>query len=391
MRVHRGPDGHVELLDDLELPVPAVVVFLGWLTAAGRSPNTVKAYAYDLLHFFEFLAERELSWAQFTAREAFDFVEYLRAQPCRGPARGNRPAAVTLSADGAAGRRRSPDTINRNLAALSTFFEYQIARGDHGAANPVELRRDHTTRHVTPRHRAAMGTASAQQPVRRVVRVATVRRLPRPLDEDDLAALRGALRTDRDRAIVELLHEGGLRPGEALGLQLGHDIRFGRRQVIVRHRTDHPRGARGKSRTDRVVDLGTGHALAAVNTYLMGERPADVESPWLFLVGGRGARRGEALSYDALVRMFARACQRAGIRHPWSTPHALRHTHATAMAEAGMPLLALQKRLGHASPETTQLYTRVADTVVLAEYRAALDRQARAQNHARGEGTGPVS
>jgi site-specific recombinase XerD len=303
---------------------------------------------------------------------------------------------VTVSADGTVGRRRSPDTINRNLAALSTFFEYHIARGDYGEANPVEVQRDRTARHVTRGHRPALGAASAQQPVRRVVRVATVRSLPRPLDEEDVATLRAALRTDRDRAIIELMHEGGLRPGEALGLQIAQDVRFGRRQVIVRHRTDHPRGARGKSRTDRVVDLGTGHALAAVNTYLMGERPADAESPWLFLVGGRGARRGEALSYDALVRMFARACQRAGIRHPWLTPHALRHTHATAMAEAGMPLLALQKRLGHASPETTQLYTRVADTVVLAEYRAALDRQtpaqqARAQPHARGDGTGAVT
>jgi hypothetical protein len=91
MRVHRGPDGHVELLDDLELPVPAVSVFLGWLTAAGRSPNTLKAYAYDLLHFFEFLAGRGLSWTQFSAREAFDFVEYLRGQPCRGPVRGGVP------------------------------------------------------------------------------------------------------------------------------------------------------------------------------------------------------------------------------------------------------------------------------------------------------------
>ena len=54
------------------------------------------------------------------------------------------------------------------------------------------------------------------------------------------------------------------------------------------------------------------------------------------------------------------------------TPHALRHTHATRMWEAGMRELTLQKRLGHASVEATRLYTQVSDASVVAEYRRAL-------------------
>ena len=54
------------------------------------------------------------------------------------------------------------------------------------------------------------------------------------------------------------------------------------------------------------------------------------------------------------------------------TPHALRHTHATAMWEGGMRELALQKRLGHASPESTRIYTRVSDEQVLTDYQRAL-------------------
>jgi integrase len=87
------------------------------------------------------------------------------------------------------------------------------------------------------------------------------------------------------------------------------------------------------------------------------------------------------LSYSALARLFARACDRAGIREQWMTPHALRHTHATRMWEAGMRELTLQKRLGHASPESTRIYTRVSDAVVVTEYRQALglDRPARGE------------
>ena len=54
------------------------------------------------------------------------------------------------------------------------------------------------------------------------------------------------------------------------------------------------------------------------------------------------------------------------------TPHALRHTHATPMWEAGMRELTLQRRLGHASPEATRVYTRVSDPIVVTEYRRAL-------------------
>src|SRR5258707_15484558 len=105
---------------------------------------------------------------------------------------------------------------------------------------------------------------------------------------------------------------------EVLTLQLG-DIQYGRRRVIIRYRTDHPKRARTKSRTERVVDLLQPETLQAVSDYVMCERPTDVESPYVFLVGGRGKRRGEPLGYHALVKLFERHCERLGIRTPWIT------------------------------------------------------------------------
>ncbi len=107
----------------------------------------------------------------------------------------------------------------------------------------------------------------------------------------------------------------------------------------------------------------------------MHERPTDTESAYVFLVGGQGAKRHEPLGYAALVKLFQRHCTRLGLRTPWITPHALRHTHATRMWEGGMRELTLQKRLGHASPESTRVYTRVSDPVVCAEYRRALGEE----------------
>ena len=123
------------------------------------------------------------------------------------------------------------------------------------------------------------------------------------------------------------------------------------------------------------MDLHESATLESVSRYVMDERPRDAETPFVFLVGGHGGKRYEPLSYAALVRLFQRRCDALGIRQPWVTPHALRHTHATRMWEGGMRELSLQKRLGHASPESTRIYTRVSDPVVVAEYQRALGQQ----------------
>src|SRR6266566_6734789 len=68
------------------------------------------------------------------------------------------------------------------------------------------------------------------------------------------------LRCLRDRALILLMLQGGLRPGEALGLPL-EDVAYGRRRIVVRHRTDHPKGVRSKSRIERIVELHEPEAL----------------------------------------------------------------------------------------------------------------------------------
>ena len=90
----------------------------------------------------------------------------------------------------------------------------------------------------------------------------------------------------------------------------------------------------------------------------MTERPTDADSPFVFLVGGNGCRRLEPLSYPALAKLFARACERASLREPWITLHALRHTHATRMWEGGMRELTLKSGSVMPRPESTRIYTR---------------------------------
>jgi site-specific recombinase XerD len=379
MKVQRSisPPSHdvtFELLDDEGQPIEIVSRFMRHLCARDYSPNTLSAYCFDLLHFMTFLKDQQLTYEQFTPAHAWTLLEYLRGLPSHIQAQRLGPVLCTTD-QGRSATRLSPATINRILATVSSFYEYLIVADLlRGRENPIQKVDDPALARGSPRHRPFMGHASRQRPIRRAVRVKTVQRIPRPMSEEQISQLQGSLRLWRDKAMILLMLQGGLRPGEVLCLQLA-DIEYGRRRVVIRYRTDHPKRARTKSRTERVVDLLEPETLQTLNTYVMHERPPEAESPFVFLVGGRGKRRCEPLSYHALVKLFERRCDRLGIREPWVTPHALRHTHATTLWEKGMRELSLQKRLGHASPESTRIYTRVSDAVVVAEYKHALGEE----------------
>jgi integrase len=380
MRVQRhqlssANDLSYTLLDENDHPIPVVSDFMQHLRARGFSPNTLSAYCYDLLHFLTFLQERQLTYQEFSPPHAVAFLEYLSTLPSRKQARRLGLVLATTTDDGSSTTRLSPATINRAIATVSSFYEYLILSGRFTRReNPIQQVDDPALARVAERHRPFMGYASRQHPIRRAVRIKTVQRVPRPMDDNQISQLLDSLKLRRDKAMLLLLLHGGLRPGEVLSLHL-EDLQYGRKRVIIRYRTDHPKRARTKSRTERVVDLLEPETLQAVSDYVMFERPTVASSPYVFLVGGRGKRRGEPLGYHALVKLFERHCDRLHIRNPWVTPHALRHTHATRMWEQGMRELTLQKRLGHASPESTRIYTAVSDPQMVEEYRRALGEE----------------
>ena len=97
--------------------------------------------------------------------------------------------------------------------------------------------------------------------------------------------------------------QGGLRPGEALSLHL-EDVQYGRRRVIVRYRTDHPKGARTKSRTERIIDLHEPATLEALSRYVISTRRTGVwRTPYAHTIEHLGSALGlSQVQYGVLVR-----------------------------------------------------------------------------------------
>lgn len=220
----------------------------------------------------------------------------------------------------------------------------------------------------------------AERPARRLVFAADVPRLPRPLPRalapDVDAALMGAVDGLDDpfaRTTLTLLRRAGLRLGECLDLELDAVVDYGATGSWLRVPL-------GKLATERMVPLDP--STTAVLDVWAGGRGRQRPQPHPrtgratdFLFAARGRRPG-----PWGVRSGLRAAVlAAGLEGPGGvplrvTPHQLRHTYATELANAGMSLQGLMALLGHVTPEMTLRYATLADPTLRAGYDEAIGK-----------------
>jgi len=214
----------------------------------------------------------------------------------------------------------SASSLARKASALRGFFGFLEAEGIR-ADNP---------------------SAALPRPVAR-------RPLPKVLSHADVDALFAALqaRAERDppdprdlrlAALIELLYGSGLRATELVSLPL-RTLATDRPYLILR----------GKGGRERLVPISD-RARAAIATWRVHVPP---DSPWLFPSGK------SHLSRVRLFQLVRALAGEAGIDPTRISPHVLRHAFATHLLEGGADLRALQAMLGHADIATTQIYTHV--------------------------------
>lgn len=194
------------------------------------------------------------------------------------------------------------------------------------------------------------------------------RRLPQVIDREDFDALlavpsKQAPTGVRNAAILAVMYDAGLRASEVCDLAPGDLVRRGKGAPALRVR-------RGKGGRDR-YNLGLPAA-----TWALVERWSAVRPSSQFFFSTLGGNRLE----DRYLRaMVARYSTRAGVSKPTPdgprpiNPHMLRHSYATRLIDAGVPISQVQRALGHASLSSTQVYLHVNDAKLAATLRGALE------------------
>jgi integrase/recombinase XerD len=319
--------------ESITLGHPLLDDYLAFVAARART-NTWLAVASDLKIFFEVVAKPP---AEVTVTDVFGFLSAQRA-----PRQGERVFRLDDGEAGLAAR-----TIARRLSSVRGLYAYLCVRENTGVdRNPVPT------------------SLAARRPGSRrgrggVPLIRTPRTLPRVLAPSEVDALRVALRTHRDRAMVDAMVLGGLRRCEVLGLRL-EDLDAGQRRLFV---------AEGKGGRQRSVPISA-RFFADLGSYLESERPPGCTTKQVFVVL-KGPRRGAPLSADGLDEILDGARGRAGLER--ATCHQLRHTCFTRLREAGMALEAIQAQAGHASIDSTRLYLHLANDWLETEYLRAAE------------------
>lgn len=170
-------------------------------------------------------------------------------------------------------------------------------------------------------------------------------RLPTVLNRDEVLAIIEATQYKKHRLLIQLMYGGGLRVSEVVALRV-QDINLEQLTLFVRG---------GKGRKDRVTLLS-----AAVVESLQPFMKHRSGSSYLFA----GAKGGKHLTARSAQKVFEEALAASGIKKRASC-HTLRHSFATHLLEAGTDIRYIQQLLGHTRLETTSIYTKVRDPLLL--------------------------
>ncbi|MEZ6136108.1 MAG: site-specific tyrosine recombinase XerD [Pirellulaceae bacterium] len=266
-------------------------------TECHLAENTVMAYGRDLKRLLQWQGTKPLT--RLKLADLSEFVAWLQSE------------------------QLAPASISRAIVTTRMFFKYLQLEGVV-QDNPSEL----------------LQTQKMWQRIPKALTTAAVDRFlaaPRKYD----------IYWQRDRCILELLYATGCRVSEVSNLLLAN-VHLHEGYCLVE----------GKGSKQRMVPIGQ-QAQSAIRIYvaelrprLIGEREPE-RFPWLIL-----SRTGRRLRREAIWELVKRYALRADI-DPDISPHTMRHSFATHMLAGGADLRQIQELLGHASIQTTQIYTQV--------------------------------
>jgi len=325
--------------------------FLQTRRSFGAPPNTVRSYASHLSLLFRWCHFRRISIENIPFSQFCGFVEDLSL--------GSIP---TDRKNG--GQPRKPSSVKAVLSAVEAYFEYLRLEGK----GPADLR---LYKDSPFRGRGGPGAFLEHvQRHRRTERRLPVARVPRsdPQIVDGEVVFDSILKSctsQRDRLLLAVMYDGGLRIGQALGLR-HEDFDPMRNRLTIVRRIDNVNMAFSKQPMTFVVKVRR-RVFDLYRGYLVDELSSlGIESDYVFVNLSRG-RVGKPMSDSNARQVVKSAARRVGVD---LKPHALRHSHGTMLARNGWSNAQIAKRLGHSHASSADVYIHLADSDMDAKFDA---------------------
>jgi site-specific recombinase XerD len=260
------------------------------------SNNTVSGYMTDLNQFF---SKMKKEYSAVCMQDITDFITYLRK------------AGMAVS------------TVNRKLAALKIYFKF-LMRNGFITNNPASL----------------------------IESGKIEKRLPRPLEKEQINKIVNLADSIRNKAIIEALYGAGVRRSELIGIRR-EDINWDKGVLLIH----------GKGNKDRLVPIND-RALGLLEKYCNSHN-----SEWVF---PSRKNHGSHISTRRLNEIVEECASKAGVAGV--TPHKFRHSFGSHLFENGIDSRVLKDLMGHESINTTVQYAKICTGRNITEYKKYFKR-----------------
>jgi integrase/recombinase XerD len=342
------------VLDNEHRFIEPIKAYLRYLGSVDRSPNTIHAYASHLKLYWEYLESVGIDWGRVNLEKLADFILWLRMPDSR---------AISLKPQES---RRAERTVNAILSVVCGFYDFHERNGTCSELELYRYQFQPGKKYKSFLHHINKGKETRT----RLLKLKQPKRIPKTLETKQVEQVINACHRKRDKFLICLLSESGMRIGQALGLR-HEDIKSWDNEIQIVSRNDNANGARAKTRETYAIHVSQS-LMALYSDYLTDEYPEDIDSDYLFVNIWEG-RIGHPMTYSTIQALFTRLSKETGFK---VHPHMFRHTHATELIRNGTGMAIVQKRLGHSSIQTTiDTYVHVTDEDMKKEYQQYIHRR----------------
>lgn len=340
--------------DNNGLPIEPVLKFIRFKDNTDYARNTLRAYCQHLKLYFEYLEQERLDFQKVTIDNLSLFVNWLQ-NPYK-----SLKVVPTKPVESA----RCERTINQIVNTVLTFYDY-ILRHEEYSNNISERLRKFVT--VPSRNFKGFLYGIAYNKKRKasnILKLKVPKDKPKTLSKEEVKTLVQECSNYRDKFLLSLLYETGMRIGEVLSLWI-EDFDISEMVIDLKDRGELENSAEIKTvSSPRKIDISQNLADVFME-YLAEYHTEEVETNHIFIkISGKNIH--SPMDYVDVNNLFRRLQDKTGI---YVTPHMFRHTSLTILRQAGWKPEHLRIRAGHKNIYTTlNTYVHPSDEEITKEF-----------------------
>ena len=353
IRTPEGKKRYILLDDDFQI-IEVVKDFLKYLDSRRYAENTLKNYCYHLKLYFEFLQEHEYNYKDLVEENLeikvfSEFIEWLNKIDNK----------VIYTQYSERPNRRDEATINAILSAVVTFYDYLYRIGE---VRELNIFKDGNI-NAFKGFLYEMGTKRNHNKSN-IFKLKEKDKLLQVISRDQVNTLIDTCKYIRDKFMIALIFESGIRLGEALGLRKSDIVIWDNKiKIVARENKENDASVKNKAEGEIIIPS---YICDLYLNYLEKEYIENKEG-YIF-VNLKGPNKGIAMKAITVQKLFNRLSTITGIK---VNPHMLRHSHATELIEVGgWDCLDVKDRLRHRHIQTTiNTYIHLSDKYKKEKYK----------------------